>query len=302
MDKLEIFNKEMGTELTTLNGVDWVAISAYHRLSHNFIREFKDKVCWQIISTNQVLSENFIFEFKDRVIWNAISSYQILSEDFMRKLKDKISWYAVPIHQKLSEDFIREFKDNVYWSEICTYQKLSEDFIREFRDRVVWYNISKNQNLSEDFIIEFKDKIYMDNCLCSHKLSKKTIKELNLNTKLVTIDNWLYHTTEYKKKKIIKCGMYECYDDYFIAYKSIRRDRYSHFNFQYQYIKGGIYESICDYSGDDMSFGLSVWTKKEAKNDNNRGIIIKVKIKYEDVGRLVHESNKIRCRKFEVLS
>lgn len=324
MNKLEIFNKEIGTELTSLEGVDWPSISTYHRLSEDFIREFKDKLYWPAISACQVLSEDFISEFKDRVSWSAISEYQILSEDFIVKFKDHIIWYIISTHQrlsedfirkfkneinwynvsswqKLSEDFIREFKNEVYWSEICIYQKLSENFIREFRNDVVWYNISKNQILSENFIREFKNSLYMYNCLCSNKLSKNAMKELDLDFKIIKKDNWLFHTNEYKKKRIIKCGLYECYDDYFIAYKSIRRDRYSHFNFQYQYLKGGIYESICDYTDDNISFGLSAWTEKEAKNYNNRGIIIKVKIKYKDVGRLVHDSNKIRCRKFEVL-
>ena len=39
----------------------------------------------------------------------------------------------------------------------------------------------------------------------------------------------------------------------------------------------------------------------ELKNYNNRGLIVKVKVKYENVGRLVHNSNKIRCFKIEVL-
>lgn len=35
-----------------------------------------------------------------------------------------------------------------------------------------------------------------------------------------------------KKQQIIDCGLYECYEDYFIAYKAIRNDRYSHYNLE----------------------------------------------------------------------
>ena len=87
----------------------------------------------------------------------------------------------------------------------------------------------------------------------------------------------------------------------FIAYKAIRNDRYSHYNFQYQYLPNETYEAHCDCTDDENSFGLSVWTEKGAKSYNNTGLIVKVKIKYEDVGRLVHNSNKIRCSKIEIL-
>ena len=62
-----------------------------------------------------------------------------------------------------------------------------------------------------------------------------------------------------------------------------------------------MYESHCDCTNNIDSFGLSVWTEKKAKDYNNSGLIVKVKVKYEDVGRLVHDSNKIRCFKIEVL-
>ena len=94
--------------------------------------------------------------------------------------------------------------------------------------------------------------------------------------------------------------MYECHDDYFIAYKGIRSDRYSNFNFQYQYLKNNTYSSWADSSKDENSFGLSVWTEKEAEKYCNQ-LVIKVKVKYEDVARVVHSGGKIRCFKFTVL-
>ena len=47
--------------------MDWENISAYQKLSEDFISEFKDKVDWYDISRYQKLSKGFIQEFKDYV-------------------------------------------------------------------------------------------------------------------------------------------------------------------------------------------------------------------------------------------
>ena len=246
-------------------------------LSEDFIREFKDKVDWDCISIYQKLSENFIREIQDRVVWRCISIYQKLSEDFMREFQDRVDWYFISIYQKLSEDFMREFQDRVDWYFISIYQKLSENFIREIQDRVVWRCISKNQILSESFIREFN-------------------LEVNKTT------NWNYVSNNIKLKAIKDSNLYEIIDDnYIIAYKGIRSDNYSKFNFQYQYLIGNTYESNCDADiNNQNSFGLSAWTLEKAKEYCNEKII-KVKIHINDVKALVHNSNKIRCSKFEVI-
>ena len=95
-------------------------------------------------------------------------------------------------------------------------------------------------------------------------------------------------------------GLYECYDDYFIAYKGIRSDRYSKFNFQYQYLKDETYECFADYSENENSFGLSAWTKKKAEKYCNE-LVVRVKIYYKDVAKVVHNGGKIRCSKLTVL-
>src|SRR5574344_738435 len=275
MKILEFLNKELNANYESIDEVDWFWISKYKKLSENFIREFQNKVYWNRISEFQKLSENFIREFQNDVNWVCISTYQKLSEDFIREFKDKVYWVYISRFQKLSENFIREFQDKVNWDCISQFQKLSEDFIREFQNEIDRGCISAYQELSEDFI-----------------------KEFNLN---IDEDNWLYKTSEFKKEQIVKCGLYDCHDDYFIAYKAIRNDRYSHFNFQYQYLKNGIYECHCDCTNDENSFGLSGWTEDGAKEYNNTGLIVKVKVRYEDVGRLVHNSNKVRCSKIEIL-
>ena len=233
---------------------------------------------WMNLSGHRGLTEDFIREFADDVDWYWISARQPLSEDFIREFKDKVYWDLISEFQQLSEDFIREFKDTVDWYGIARGQRLSEDFMREFKDRVIWTYVSKYQRLSEDFIREFKDK-----------LIKSSI-----------IHSWHYKSTEEKKKAVMDTGLYECHEDYFIAYKGIRSDRYSKYNFQYQYLKGETYETWCDCSIDNCGFGFSAWTEAMARYYCDE-LVVRVKVKYEDVGRVVCEGGKIRCFKIEIL-
>ena len=286
-----------------LSKVDWSRISYYQKLSEDFIREFQDKVQWSSISLRQKLSEDFIREFQDKVLWGDISNSQKLSEDFIREFKDRMSWHwhRISYYQKLSEDFIREFKDEVAWQSISLCQKLSEDFIREFKNEVDWGYISHSQKLSEDFIREFKDKINWEWISIYQKLSEDFIREFQDKITL-NPSSWLYVKDDVKKKAIVDCGLYEFLDDdTVIAYKGIRSDDYSKYNFQYHYTVGNDYESHCDCNNNlENSFGLSAWTLEKAKDYCNEKIV-KVSIKISDIGALVHDCHKIRCFKFHVL-
>ena len=113
-------------------------------------------------------------------------------------------------------------------------------------------------------------------------------------------DSWHYKSTKEKKKAVMDTGLYECHEDYFIAYKGIRTDRYSKYNFQHQYLKGHTYETWCDCSFDENSYGFSAWTEEDARNYCNE-LVVRVKVRYEDVGRVVHKGGKIRCSKLEIL-
>lgn len=273
MNALKRANEILGTDYC-----NWDFLSEHSGLTEDFIREFKDKLDWGCISIFQHLSENFIREFADKMDWDLISKYQHLSEDFIREFKDNVDWDYISEDQHLSEDFMREFADRVNWYWISGYQPLSENFIREFKDRLSWYGISQYQHLSDDFIKEFKDRLDMG----------------------WIADSWHYKSVEEKKKAVIDTGLYECHDDYFIAYKGIRADRYSWFNFQYQYLKGNTYETWCDCSHNEDSFGFSAWTEEDARRYCNE-LVVRVKIRYEDVGRIVYGGGKIRCFKMEVL-
>ena len=185
------------------------------------------------------------------------------------------------ITQRVNECLGTDYKGlitKIEWGCISRCQNLSEDFIREFRNKVSWPWISKHQKLSNEFIEEFKDRLYLN------KIE----------------DSWHYKTTEEKKQAVIDTGLYECHDTYFLAYKGIRSDRYSSFNFQYKYEKGGTYESWCDCSNNNCSFGLSVWDEPNAREYCDE-LVVRVKVNYEDVGRVVHDGGKIRCFKIEVL-
>jgi hypothetical protein len=262
------------------------------------VKKLKDKVDWEWISIHQKLSEGFIREFKNKVNWWDISKFQKHSENFIREFKDKVYWGRISAYQKLSENFIREFKYKVDWGWISKYQKLSEGFIREFEDKVNWSNISMYQKLSEGFIREFKNKVDWEWISAHQKLSISCIREFKLK---IAPDNWLYKDKEFKLEKIKETGLYEFLDaDHILAYKGIRSDRYSNFNFQYRYLKGGTYECHCDCTDDENSFGLSAWTEEKAKEHCGE-LVIKVKINVADIGRIVHNGGKLRCFKFTVL-
>ena len=153
---------------------------------------------------------------------------------------------------------------------------MTESFIEKYQDQVDWNYISKYQKLS----IEFRKKYHLQ----------------------IGKDNWLYQPDNYKLEKLKECGLYEIIDNkYIIAYKGIRSNNYSRYNFQYFYEIGKEYESNCDCDIDhENSFGLSAWTLKGAKEYCNKKII-KVQIAIKDLGAIVHSGNKLRCFKFKVL-
>ena len=246
--------------------LDWHYISIYQKLSEELIREFADKVDWICISINPRLSELFIREFADKVDWSCISIYQVLSESFICGFADKVDWFRISIYQKLSEGFIRKFVDKVHWDQISVYHELSEEFIREFADRVDWQRISIYQRLSEGFIREFADRVDWLQISKYQELSDEFIKEYYCNLYLDELyDSWHRKSTDEKKLKVVETNLYECHEDYFIAYKGLRNNRYSKFNLQYQYLPGETYETFADFSKEESSFGFFVGTKECAE-------------------------------------
>lgn len=63
-----------------------------------------------------------------------------------------------------------------------------------------------------------------------------------------------------------------------------------------------VYESTCDCTNEENSFGLNVGTRDYAKwYASKNSIIVKCKVRYEDVGRIVHKGEKVRCFRIEIL-
>ena len=301
MEDFEYINNELGTDFKGNDEINWVNLSSDYTLSEKFIDKFQNKLNWYWLSCSQPLSEEFIEKYQDKVDWDNISANQLLSESFIEKFQDKVSWVIISKYQILSEPFIEKFQDKVDWDYISVYQKLSEEFIEKFQDKVNWTYISAYQKLSENFIERNLHYLYLGLCVSFQKLSDEFIKRHNL---IVNKDDlWQYKDTEFKKQELIKTEKYECHEDYFIAYKAIRKDRYSLYNFQCQYLPGETYESSCDCTDNEDSFGLNVGTYDFAKKFLNfkPGLIVKCKIYYKDIGRIVKKENKIRCFKITVL-
>ena len=283
--------------------INWDNVSKYQTLSEEFIEKHQDKLWWSYICSSQILSEPFMEKFQDKIDWNCVSSFQKLSEEFIAKFKDKVNWKAISIYQKLSEEFILEHKGKLNLRLIFKFQKLSEKF-SEKHYKFHLKTVLTYQKLSQDFLMKLIKKINhsaLNKLLTYQKLPMSFIKEHNFS--IDKKDSWLYKNKEFKKEEVIKTGKYECHDDYFIAYKAIRNDRYSIFNFQYQYLPGGTYESTCDCTNEDYSFGLNVGTYDYAVNylGLSKGIIVKCKVYYEDLGRIVFYGSMVRCFKITVL-
>ena len=309
----------------------WSIIVQYQKLSESFIEEEKNKkrfdlyktIChqtlsesfieklveenlfndgaWNLVSAYQILSEPFMEKYQDKINWFSISKYQVLSEPFIEKYIDKLNLDYISKNQKLSETFIEKFQDKVDWNNISTYQKLSEDFIDKFKDKVDWYYISVYQKLSESFIEKHQNYVNWHNIVEFQKVPNEFLQRYKIY--FSKSDSWQYKSTKFKKERLINSGKYECHEDYFIAYKAVREDRYSLFNFQYQYLPGETYESTCDCTNYEDSFGLNVGTYNFAKGylGYRKGIIVKCKIYYKDIGRIVYKGHKVRCFKITVL-
>ena len=227
------------------------------------------------ISKYQKLSKSFMDKHFENLNKSRISAYQKLSEPFIEKHFKDLNKYCISEYQKLSENFMEKHFEDLDKSRISKYQKLSETFMEKHFEDLNKSNISRYQKLSETFRI-------------NHNL---TIDE----------DNWLYKSKDFKLNYLKSISTYEIIDDdYIIAYKSVRDDYYSVYNFQYFYQVGKTYESHCDCSSEENSFGLSAWTKEEAIN-YHKGRLLKVKINIEDIGRIVHDNHKIRCSKMQIV-
>lgn len=235
------------------------------------------KIDWNLVVCEFNLSEEFMEKHSDKLDWRDISLYQKLTEKFITKHFDKLDPVFISKYQKLSEKFIEKNLEVFDIHDVCRYQKISEKFIESHYEKSNFSYVQKYQKLSPEF-------------------KKKHSKHLD---KLYYC--WLYKSGDEKLKEIKKSGLYDIKGDYVYAYKGIRSDRHSRYNFQYQYFVGKTYSCHADHNLDnENSFGLSTWTLENAKEYCDE-LIVLVKIHKDDLAALVHDSQKIRCSKFTVV-
>ena len=258
-----------------IKGLNWKEISCESGLTEEFIEKFQDRVDWANISIYQRLSEEFIEKFRDRVDWWYISANQRLSESFIEKFQDRVDWANISRHQRLSEEFMEKFQDRVNWGYISANQRLSESFIEKFQDRVDWANISIHQRLSEEFMEKFRDRIDIEIQKRKH-FDKRTYNQ--------------------KRKEAIKyCKKFnlEYFEDYFLAYRQHDAWGRGMFNCTNFYEVGKYYRDWhCDLDENcKISFGLGIFPEGN----------VKVKVKYEDWGVWVKDTNKSRVWGVEII-
>ena len=267
-------------------------------------------------------------KYYNYISWDSIIENEYLSEKFLNIFKkhyDEDQILDILSNQKLSENYLNNFLIDLYKkknttdfktkciSKILQYQKLSQNFIQQNIEKFCDISINRialvqNHQLSEyllQVILDCHESDYLITCICKHqKLSDEFIYKNKLSDIIKSnTNNWLYKDFEFKLNQIKSTGLYEIVnDEYIIAYKGIRKDRYSNYNFQYQYLPGCIYECFADHNADHQnSFGLSVWTEKYAKNYCDQ-LVVKVKVNINDIAAIVHDSNKLRCTKIEILN
>lgn len=259
--------------------------------SKNWLKQFKHEmdITYESIGGTQCfLTETFIETHLDSINFSAISDSQKLTESFIEKHLDKLDVYYILKYQKLSQKFIEKHlkKFETEWSgsiaTILKYQKVNLSFIKRHA----------------------KTKLHKDTYSRYQRLPAKFIEDNNIR---ITKNNWMYKDIKFKEKYIKEKTDYPIFSDkhgkYIIAYKGIRKNRYSAYNYQYKYLKGQTYEAHCDCNADDCaSFGLSAWNYAYAEDYCN-DLVVKVKIYIKDIGCIVnHDKNKIRCRKMTILS
>lgn len=293
-----------------IHKVRWKVISKHQRLSEQFIDDYADKIDWKLASWLQSIPERLIDKFSDKVDWDRISIYQNLSEDFIERNILQLNWYKIQIHQNLSEKFIEKMADKIDWKEISKYQNLSEDFIERNKEKVHWENIFTWQNISNEFINKYLDKApyyaIMYNVLDKDVINQYRFSPYN--------ESWLYLDKNTKKEKLEKhFREFECFDDYFLAYKEIRHDGYDIINFRDKFLPNQTYVSKASPLANNSEYlkGFEVTAKQFIRyerfftGNNIYSKSVMCKIYYEDVMNIVENKGFmqtfVRCSKIHFL-
>lgn len=256
---------------------------------------------WATISRTQILTEAFMDKYFSKLMLDNIVAYQKLSEEFIEshfcnssdEYLQQILAIKIPIYQKLSEKFIEKHFEKLSLHEVISFQQLSQKFVEKHLDSFNIWNVLKYVKCSKEFVQKYQNRIDdMDYVRQYQKIDDHPIQF-----------NFLYLTGEEKKKLVQESGLFECYETYFIAYKAIRKDGYPIYNFQFHYEVGQTYTAKCDCTPNESSFGLYAGTFKSAwyLARQRQARIVKCKIKYEDVGGLFEDEEKLRCSTLEII-
>ena len=194
----------------------------------------------------------------ERLDWGKISCHQTLSESFMERHAKRLNWKSISVHQTLSEPFMERHAERLNWKWISRYQRLSDALIEKHADKLP-------ENLREN--------------------------------------NWLYADRQEKIRHIReRAPEFSIQEDehgpFILAWKATHSGGRSDFDPSLVYAVGETREARCDCRMDENnSFGLSAWTEEGAKSFIPGGELYRVKIYIDDIGAMVHDGKKIRCRR-----
>ncbi len=160
--------------------LNWYKISAYAKVSEDFLEEFSENVHWPILFKYRFkeLSEAFIAKHRHRLALEKEAKLYHLHpdapvdaahmEDFIRTFLENTPWENVFEARKgesfvqYSESFLREFAprfNKKVWKLLAKSQRLSVSFCEDFQQQLDWKVISRHQKLSEAFIRTFQQKV-----------------------------------------------------------------------------------------------------------------------------------------------
>ena len=261
--------------------LDWEHISYNQTLSEPFMEKHAERLNWWWVSANQTLSEPFMDRHAERLDWRGISRYQVLSEPFMDRHAERLDWRGISRYQRLSEPLMDRHAKRLDWFYISRYQVLSEPLMDRHAERLDWFYISRHHRLSDAIIEKHADKL------------PENLRE----------NNWLYADRQEKIRHIReRAPEFSIQEDehgpFILAWKATHSGGRSDFDPALHYAVGETHEARCDCRMDEKnSFGLSAWTEEGAREFIPGGELYRVKIYIDDIGAMVHDGKKIRCRR-----
>lgn len=259
----------------------------------------------------QILSEDFIVNHINYFDIYEIVAMQKVSETFIENYRSKLVrfndrhefWKAILRSQGLSVKYITSLLDEMEYLGLLDYviqfqniTPIRDTLMERYKDSknypIIVKALAKFESLSVDFLDRYP--IFLEtqkDLIAKHQKLSAAYREAH---ELVTEENNDDVTPEQWRSILQKVTSnlthFTLYSDHIYAYKLIRRDGYSQFNFGSKYLNGDSYDSFSDYSTDDTSFGFASYSENGAYNlwqDLYNGskayMVTKVRIPYENI-------------------